>query len=141
MRIDYFTFEEFVRTSQKVDNVPNWEQVENLRQLRIFLNTVRHFFGKAIRVNSAFRSSGLNEIVGGSPTSMHLQGLAADICAFSGTEADNRQLLRILESMLPAIDQLISYHKVAGKPGSAIRFIHVGLSKWPDAPRNQRLFK
>lgn len=141
MKLDFFTFDEFVRTSQKVDNIPNWEQVENLFQLRVFLNTVRHFFGKAIRVNSAFRSPELNAAVGGSKTSMHVHGLAADICAFSGTEADNRQLLRILESLQPGIDQLISYHKTAGNVNTPIRFIHVGLSKWPESPRGQRLVK
>lgn len=141
MKLDFFTFEELVRTSQKVDNIPNWEQIENLSQLRVFLNTVRHFFGKAVRVNSAFRSPELNAAVGGSKTSMHMHGLAADICAFSGTETDNRQLLRVLESLQPGIDQLISYHKTAGNVNTPIRFIHVGLAKWPESPRGQRLLK
>lgn len=139
---DFFSFAELTRTAQKIENVPNWEQIQNLQQLRIFLNYVRKNFGKPIRVNSAFRSPALNEMVGGSKTSAHLQGLAADICSASGTEADNRLLLKILEYQLPNIDQLISYHKVAGNRQSPIRFIHVGLSHFPGGIiRSQRLYK
>lgn len=137
----YFSFSELVHTAKKIPNIPDWNQIQNLQQLRNFLNFVRKIFDRPIRVNSAFRSVALNEMVGGAETSAHLQGLAADICAFSGTESDNRLLLKILEMMLPNIDQLISYHKVAGDCHSAIRFVHVGLKKYPEMPRAQRLYK
>lgn len=141
MNADFFTFAELTRTAKKVENIPDWEQIRNLQQLRNFLNFARKIFDKPIRVNSAFRSVALNNIVGGAETSAHLQGLAADICAGSGTEADNRLLLKILESFLPNVDQLISYHKVAGNAQSPIRFIHVGLKRFPEIPRSQRLYK
>ena len=142
MSMDFFTFAELTRTAQKINNVPNWEQIQNLQQLATFLNFVRKIFNKPIRVNSAFRSPELNKILGGAETSAHLLGLAADICAVSGTEADNRLLLKVLEYSLPNVDQLISYHKAAGNPQSPIRFIHVGLKRSPDEiPRNQRIYK
>lgn len=139
MQIRHFTFAELIATSRSVANVPNWEQVENLMQLASFLDRVRIEFGAAIRVNSGFRSDLLNAAVGGSKTSAHMQGLAADICAWSGSTIDNRRLLAILEHHLADIDQLISYHAIAGDNDSKIRFIHVGLSR--GRPRAQRLFK
>lgn len=137
----YFSFSELVHTAKNIPNIPDWNQIQNLQQLRNFLNFVRKIFDKPIRVNSAFRSIALNMLIGGAETSAHLQGLAADICAFSSTESDNRLLLKILEMMLPNIDQLISYHKVAGDCHSAILFVHVGLKKYPEMPRAQRLYK
>lgn len=141
MSVDFFTFAELTKTAKKVENIPNWEQIQNLQQLRNFLNLIRKIFEKPIRVNSAFRSSELNKLVGGVETSAHLQGLAADICAASGTESDNRLLLKILEYHLPNVDQLISYHKVSGNAQSPIRFIHVGLKSFPEELRAQRLYK
>ena len=38
MNADFFTFAELTRTAQKIENVPNWEQIQNLQQLRNFLN-------------------------------------------------------------------------------------------------------
>lgn len=142
----HFTFAEMTKTAQKLPNAPrNWEQITNLCFLTEFLERVREKFGKPIRVNCAFRSPEVNSAVGGVATSAHLEGLAADICAYSGTEADNRLLLRILESELAAgnIDQLISYHRTEKNPSAAIRFIHVGLAGYDNSKINrcQRLYK
>lgn len=135
----YFTFAEMVHTEQKSDNTPGWAEIENLKRLGEFLDTIRVEFGKAIRVNCAFRSAAVNAAVGGVSTSSHLKGLAADICAYSGKEADNRALIAVLEKKLDSLDQLITYHKTAGKRDTAVRFIHVGLSA--GTPRKQRLYK
>ena len=43
------------------------------------LQQIRMHFGKAIVINSAYRTEAHNRAVGGSPTSQHLYGLAADI--------------------------------------------------------------
>lgn len=126
MNPQFFTFAEMTATAQKADNTPTWAVLANIRRLADFLDDVRREFGKPIRVNSAFRSAAVNAAVGGSGTSAHLSGLAADICAWSGKEADNRALLKILKTY--TVDQLISYHVKAGDANSAIRFFHVGLS-------------
>jgi len=135
----YFTISELTRTSTGLPNFPSeWSQVESLRELALFLDSIRHEYGKPIRVNCAYRSPAVNAKVGGVATSAHLKGMAADICAASCREGDNRELLSILERNIGCIDQLISYHVVAGDGSKAIRFIHVGLSP---APRGNRLFK
>lgn len=137
----YFTFDEMTTTNSKLNNIPsNWEQIENLMRLTEYLDGIRERFGKAIRVNSGFRSKAVNKAVGGSDSSAHTKGLAADICAYDGTEKSNRALLELLESEIDNIDQLISYHKQAGNAKGQIRFIHVGLAGEGREPRKQRLY-
>lgn len=140
----FFTFAEMTRTDTGLDNRPTtWEQVENLMVTANRLDTVRGKFGKAVRVNCAFRSEAVNERVGGVPTSAHTQGLAADICAYDGTESGNRRLYAICrESLLSlSIDQLILYTEKPGVESSRIRFMHVGFRAFGGKPRGQILFK
>lgn len=135
----YFTLKELTVTSTGLENNPTtWEQVYNLRELALFLDEVRASFGKPIRVNCAFRSPAVNSRVGGVSTSAHLSGMAADICAWSGKEADNRELLAVLEKRIDSLDQLVSYHTVAKDVNTKIRFIHVGFSA---KSRHQRICK
>lgn len=140
----YFSFAEMTRTDTGLDNRPTtWEQVENLMVTANRLDTIRGKFGKAVRVNCAFRSEAVNARVGGVPTSAHTQGLAADICAYDGTETGNRRLYAICrESLLSlGIDQLILYTEKPGVESSRIRFMHVGFRKLGEKPRGQILFK
>lgn len=62
-----------------LDNTPNNEALLNLRRLAAFLEEVRKVLGKPIRINSAYRSPEVNKAVGGSATSQHCFGCAADI--------------------------------------------------------------
>ena len=140
----YFSFAEMTRTDTGLDNRPTtWEQVENLIVTANRLDTVRGKFGKAVRVNCAFRSKAVNERVGGVPTSAHTQGLAADICAYDGTESGNRRLYAICRELLLSlsIDQLILYTEKPGVESSRIRFMHVGFRASGEKPRGQILFK
>ena len=140
----YFTFGEMTRTDTGLDNRPaTWEQVENLMVTANRLDTIRKKFGKAVRVNCAFRSKAVNERVGGVSNSVHTKGLAADICAYDGTETGNRRLYSICrEFMLTlGIDQLILYTEKPGVESSRIRFMHVGFRASGDKPRGQILFK
>ena len=62
------------------DNTPDDEATENLRLLcEKVLQPVREHYGKGVKVNSAFRSPESNAAVGGSKTSDHCKGMAADI--------------------------------------------------------------
>ena len=139
-----FTLKEMLSTSTGLPNCPEtWEQLENLMVTANRLDTVRRKFGKAVRVNCAFRSEAVNARVGGVPTSAHTKGLAADICAYDGTETGNRRLYAICrESLLSlSIDQLILYTEKPGVESSRIRFMHVGFRAFDENPRGQILFK
>lgn len=63
-----------------MDNTPNAVQMENLKTLcEKVLQPVRDHFGKGVKVNSGFRHPQVNAAVGGSKTSDHCKGMAADI--------------------------------------------------------------
>ena len=63
-----------------LDNTPDEQATENLRMLcEMVLQPVRDHYGKGVKVNSAYRSPESNAAVGGSKTSDHCLGRAADI--------------------------------------------------------------
>ena len=79
-----FTLSEMTKSDTALrldmDNTPNAVQVENLKTLcEKVLQPVRDHFGKGVKVNSGFRHPQVNAAVGGSTTSDHCKGMAADI--------------------------------------------------------------
>jgi len=63
-----------------MDNTPGEVEIANLKLLaENVLQPVRDHFGKGVKVNSGFRHPEVNAKVGGSKTSDHCQGQAADI--------------------------------------------------------------
>jgi len=63
-----------------IDNDPSNSEIDNLRLLcEYVLQPVRDHFSKPVSINSGFRSSELNKAIGGSGTSDHCKGMAADI--------------------------------------------------------------
>jgi|TARA_R110002126_G_scaffold15038_2_gene62099 zinc D-Ala-D-Ala carboxypeptidase len=67
-------------TRKGIDNTPNAEQLANLTALcECVLQPVRNYFGTAVRISSGLRVPELNSAIGGSTTSDHCKGMAADI--------------------------------------------------------------
>lgn len=63
-----------------LDNTPGTAEIENLRKLcEKVLQPVRDHFARPVKVNSGFRHPDVNRAVGGSTTSDHCKGMAADI--------------------------------------------------------------
>jgi hypothetical protein len=63
-----------------LDNTPGETEVDNLRLLaQRVLQPVRDHYGMGVKVNSGYRSPESNAAVGGSKTSDHCKGQAADI--------------------------------------------------------------
>jgi hypothetical protein len=77
----HFTLEELTITDHReFDNTPNASETANLTRLADFLEQVKEAVGgKAVMVNSAFRSKAVNDAVGSSDRSQHRLGCAADI--------------------------------------------------------------
>ena len=83
---EHFKLAELCKTKTGIENVPNEEQVNNLKRLCRWLEQLRrrwnNLYGEGddpIVINSGFRSPEVNKAVGGVPTSNHLTGCAVDI--------------------------------------------------------------
>lgn len=91
---------------QRIENNPTHDDIRRMHYLmEKCLDPIREAWGNPIAVNSGYRSHALNVAVGGSPTSQHLTGEAADIT--TGSVAGNRQLFDIIQSIGVSFDQLI----------------------------------
>lgn len=104
-----FTLERFTfsSTAQRlgIDNTPSGEVLGNLSVLASYLERVQDALGCELHFNDVYRCPALNEEVGGSATSDHMNGLAADFTA--PAFGDPRDvILKILSAGIP-FDQLI----------------------------------
>ena len=99
---EHFTLEELVNSdtarSYGIPNTPGPKERLALANLcQKILDPVREKFGLPITVTSGYRSEALNRAVGGSRTSQHMTGDAADIVCRSTT---NSALFRLMEQMV-----------------------------------------
>jgi len=124
----YFTLEELLRSSTalscKIENLPSWEVVVHLDELVTkILDPLREAWGKAIKATSGFRSEGLNSHIGGSKTSVHQTGYAADLQT-GGKFEDFVEFTKnwLLDNDI-AFDQLI----VETDNNTGARWLHIGL--------------
>ena len=98
----YFTMDEFIRSEKAdelgIDNTPNEYQKNNvIEMVNNLLDPLREAWAvecnkyklgtPALRISSGIRSKALNEAVGGSKTSAHYHGYAADIIPCNGNIA------------------------------------------------------
>jgi uncharacterized protein YcbK (DUF882 family) len=79
-----FTLAEMVKSDtalrHDMDNTPGEIEIENLKRLaEKVLQPVREHYQRGVKVNSGFRHPDVNAKVGGSKTSDHCKGQAADI--------------------------------------------------------------
>lgn len=126
----YFTLNELTKSStaqsKGIKNNPSKTQENNLISLvENILDPLREAYGKPIIVTSGFRCKELNKIVGGSSTSQHLKGEAADIRSQEDTKEENKKLFDLIVSLKLPFDQLIDEYD--------LNWVHVSYSS-----RNRR---
>ena len=129
---EHFKLSEFTQSGiarrHKIKNVPGPREVERLRFLCVkSLEPMRRRFG-AIRITSGFRCKKLNALVGGSPTSQHVLGEAADI--HTGGRELSEKMFGFAKQNIP-FDQLILEHN----PAHGIYWLHISLRS--DRPGNR----
>ena len=129
---EHFKLSEFTQSGtarrHKVKNVPGPREVERLRFLCVkSLEPMRRRFG-VIRITSGFRCKKLNTLVGGSPTSQHVLGEAADI--HTGGRELSEKMFGFAKQNIP-FDQLILEHN----PAHGIYWLHISLRS--DRPGNR----
>ncbi len=108
----YFTMGEMMRSDtadrRGIDNRCSKEDAERLKKLiENVLDPLREAYGKPIKVNSGYRCPELNKAVGGSKTSDHMKGCAADIVGTPNTKSENKRLFELVKSLDLPFDQLI----------------------------------
>ena len=115
-----------------LDNTPDEEATENLRLLcEKVLQPVRDHYGKGVKVNSAYRSPESNAAVGGSKTSDHCKGQAADI-EIDGVP--NPELAEWIQNNLDYTQLILEFY-TQGQPNSG--WVHVSYN--PDNLKKQEL--
>lgn len=86
-----------------IDNTPSSEAIQSMKLLaERVLEPIREYIGEPVRINSGYRSVELNKKVGGSKTSQHCLGEAADIFCFN----KNSEIFHFIKNNLE-FDQLI----------------------------------
>lgn len=126
---EFFTKSELTRSDTarilKIDNTPTPEASAALDALMWnVLDPIRRMWGKPIIVNSGYRCPKLNAAIGGSATSQHMKGEAADITADDPTK--NKELFDMIAQSAIPFDQLIDEKNY--------RWIHVSYR--PNGRRN-----
>jgi hypothetical protein len=130
-----FTLKELTKSDTAMrlglDNTPDDEALENLKTLcEKVLQPVRDNFGR-VTVNSGYRSPESNAAVGGSKTSDHCKGMAADIEVDGVSNPDLAQW--IMDNL--EYTQLILEFYTQGQPNSG--WVHVSYD--PNNLKNQEL--
>lgn len=79
-----FWLYEFTRSQtasrHNLKNTPNEQHIAKLRHWCLYVGQpVREHYGQAVNINSGFRTQALNNAIGGSSSSQHMLGEAADI--------------------------------------------------------------
>ena len=78
-----------------IDNTPSMTVIDSLQQLvDNVLQPLRDALGKPITITSGYRSPDLNKAIGGSPTSDHCRGQAADIEVAGMSNKDLAEFIR-----------------------------------------------
>lgn len=120
----HFTLAEFTRsqtaTRHGISNRPTPAHLDAMKLLcERVLEPVREHFGRPVRITSGYRSAALNRKIGGSQTSQHSRGEAAD---FEIPGIDNRTVAKWIRDNL-RFDQLILEGAKRGDPNAG--WIHV----------------
>lgn len=122
---DELLFSQFAER-RDIDNTPQSPEIEkNLIKLANWLEELRKTINAPIIITSGYRCPELNAREGGSPTSAHMQGLAADI------HVPGMSILELAEHIVEVMD---NYDQVIYE---FRRWVHVGLAR--GVPRLQKL--
>ena len=106
---EHFDLSEFTVSQEAVrkgiNNLPTDEIISRLRDLCThILEPIRDLAGKPLSITSGYRSPELNQTIGGSTTSQHCKGEAADFHAQGYT---TEELFQLVKSSNIPYDQLI----------------------------------
>lgn len=131
---EHFSLEELIFSEvalrKGLDNVPPMTEAANLARLcHTLLEPVRDLLGAPLRIHSGYRSAAVNAAVGGTSSSAHMEGRAADFVPIDLPLLNAFHALRT--SPLP-FDQII---QECGPSG----WIHIAIAREGENPRREML--
>ena len=131
-----FTLLELIKSDSALrlglDNTPSQGVINNLHTLVTHvLQPIREHYGKPVRISSGYRNGSVNAAIGGSKTSDHMQGFAADIEVFGVTNYD---LAKWIKDNLKFTQVILEFYTM-GVPHSG--WVHVSYD--PKSLKNQAL--
>ena len=118
----HISWDEAIHTNSRLQNEPNAEQIENMKQLAFnVFEPLRIHFQTPIFINSFFRSEAVNKAVKGSKNSQHmaLNGAAMDI-TIKDNVITNEDLFNYIRDFLPYCQLINEYN---------FSWIHVSYEK------------
>ena len=135
----YFTIKELctsaTATKLGIKNEPSKAALLNLESLVLnILDPLREAWGGAIKVTSGYRSAALNKAVGGSTTSAHRYGLAADI-----VPADRRIAAFKAFCVKWLKDNAVNFDQYIDEVGGGSEWVHIGIKSPSGNQRRQFL--
>jgi zinc D-Ala-D-Ala carboxypeptidase len=106
-----FSLSEFTESPKAdrlgIDNTPNKEAIDNLQELVTFvLQPIRDRYGSVV-ISSGYRSPELNKAIGGSTTSDHCLGCAAD---FEVQGMDNKEMAKWIANNLDFKQVILEFY-------------------------------
>ena len=121
----HFTYDEMIFSQYAIyhgiDNTPPPDIEENLVMLSWWLEELRDHVGQSIRVSSGYRCPRVNMGIGGSTSSAHMKGFAADISCRTITPL-SLAILAADKMRVTGYDQII--HEFG-------QWVHCGLATKP----------
>lgn len=131
-----FTLSELTKSEtalrKNIANAPSRDAINNLHELVTHvLQPIRDHYKMPVKVNSGYRSEALNKAIGGSKTSDHVLGFAADI-EVSGVA--NYDLAKWIQDNLKFTQLILEFYTL-GVPDSG--WVHVSYA--PKNLKNQAL--
>lgn len=100
-------------------------------ELVVVLQCIREHFGRPVHITSGYRTAARNAAVGGSKSSQHLLGRAADLWVEGMTV---EAVAAYAESLLPGRGGIGRYPKDAKHPTRTTGWVHIdtrpGKSRW-----------
>lgn len=133
----YFKVAEMLKSEtaekKQINNTPSVEVEQNIEELLGVIDGLREFYDKPIRITSGYRCAELNKLVGGSPTSAHVIGYAADLQPMGDTfENFKAEVLKWIKKSGVKFDQCII------ERNKNTQWVHFGLYNRKGQQRGQQ---
>ena len=135
--VSNFSIRELTYSKTAVDkgisNVPSTKELASLMYAITQLERVRTILNDcSMLISSGYRCKALNRLVGGVPTSAHVQGLAVDFTSIG--YGNTTQIVDAIYKSGLQYDQLILEY-----PNKASSWVHIGWAAKGVVPRQQTL--